>query len=277
MNSIPATSMPFCGEEGLVAALQRRVDAADDREFGARLLAGRAECVADLADIGRAQLEPVAGVDLDRVEKPAADELGAGDQRRRASGCTAAGDGGRRPAARNPGRRDIRPSASVVWNSRTPSPLPPRFGLRITGLPGKWRSAAATSRSLPATSTVSRRADAGGFERGVLPGLADLQVEGARLPLTMRRPCRVEPGQHRSRQLGGVAVVAGVRRRAHPVVEDAVRAAAATDRTCRDRETSRATAGSRRSSACGQRLQPGRVLVDHVDMHRDAPRRLLPR
>ena len=34
-----------------------------------------------IADIGRAQLEPLAGVDLDRIEKPAADELGAGDQR----------------------------------------------------------------------------------------------------------------------------------------------------------------------------------------------------
>ena len=70
-------------EKSLVAAPQHGVDVVDDRELGARLRAGRAEGLADGAGIGRAQLEAVADIDLDRVEEPAADEFGAGNQRHR--------------------------------------------------------------------------------------------------------------------------------------------------------------------------------------------------
>src|SRR6266446_5102599 len=71
------------GQKRLVAARQSGVEIVDDRELRARLFTGRARRIADGADIGRAQLEPVAGVDLDRIHEPPADELGAGDQRHR--------------------------------------------------------------------------------------------------------------------------------------------------------------------------------------------------
>src|SRR5213078_4235078 len=75
------------GEKRLVALLQAGIDVVDDREFGAKcaisLGAGRAEPVVDGTHVSGAQFEPVAGVDLDRIEEPAADELGAGDQRLR--------------------------------------------------------------------------------------------------------------------------------------------------------------------------------------------------
>src|SRR6516165_9548727 len=66
-----------------------------------------------------------------------------------------------------------------------------------------------------------RRADAGRFEGGVLAGLADLEIEGA-AAVDDAAPVALEPGQHRGGQLGRIPVIAGVRRGAHPVVEDAI-------------------------------------------------------
>jgi len=51
--------------------------------------------------------------------------------------------------------------------------------------------------------------DPGGFERGVLAGLADLEIECARA-VDDAPPVAREPSQHRGGQLGGVAMVAGV-------------------------------------------------------------------
>ena len=65
-----------------------------------------------------------------------------------------------------------------------------------------------------------RSADAGGFEGGVLARLADLEVERV-AAVHDAAPVPFEPGQHRDSQLGGVAMVARVRGRAHSVVEDA--------------------------------------------------------
>ena len=47
-----------------------------------RALAYRAGGIADLAGIGRAKVEALAGVDFHGVEEAPADELGAGDHRR---------------------------------------------------------------------------------------------------------------------------------------------------------------------------------------------------
>ena len=56
------------------------VDPVDDCKFGTRFLPDRAERIANRTDIRRAQFKPVARVDLDGIEKLAADELGAGNQ-----------------------------------------------------------------------------------------------------------------------------------------------------------------------------------------------------
>jgi hypothetical protein len=55
-----------------------------------------------------------------------------------------------------------------------------------------------------------RRVDPGGFEGGVLTRLADLEVERA-AAVDDAAAVPFEPGQHRGSQLGGVAMVAGVR------------------------------------------------------------------
>src|SRR5208282_1631526 len=52
----------------------------------------------------------------------------------------------------------------------------------------------------------ARRADPGRFEGGVLAGLADLEVERL-AAVDDAAPVPVEPSQHRSSQLGGVAVI----------------------------------------------------------------------
>src|SRR5690348_12542921 len=61
--------------------------------------------------------------------------------------------------------------------------------------------------------------DASSFEGGILARFADLQVERA-ATVDDAAPMALEPGQHRSRQLGSIAMVASVRRGAHPIVED---------------------------------------------------------
>jgi hypothetical protein len=111
----------------------------------------------------------------------------------------------------------------------------------------------------------ARRADARHLQRGVLPGLADLQVERAR-PVDDAPAMAGEPGQHRGGQLGGKAVVAGVRRRTHPIVEDSFGGllrqveCAAVEKPVAPRQAF----GIERTR---QRGQPGLVLVDDVDMH----------
>ena len=91
----------------------------------------------------------------------------------------------------------------------------------MNGPPAKCRSRRGDEQILAGDQNGVRGADAGGFERGVLAGLADLEVERA-AAVDDAAPVPIEPGQHRRGQLGGVAMVAGVRRGAHPVVEHAL-------------------------------------------------------
>ena len=67
-----------------------------------------------------------------------------------------------------------------------------------------------------------RRLDAGSFERRILPRLTDLQIECSRT-VDDTPSVSGEPGEHARSKLGRISVVAGVRRRAHPVVKDALR------------------------------------------------------
>src|SRR6266851_274924 len=64
-------------------------------------------------------------------------------------------------------------------------------------------------------------ANAGGLEGSVLARFADLEVERP-AAVDDTTPVSLEPSQHGSCQLGGVAMIACVRGGAHPVVEDAV-------------------------------------------------------
>jgi hypothetical protein len=82
-NSIPATPIIVGSEKRLVAALQTGVDIVDDRELRGGPFSSWAYHVPDGAGIGRAQLEPGAGVDLDRIDEAPADKLSPGDQRNR--------------------------------------------------------------------------------------------------------------------------------------------------------------------------------------------------
>src|SRR5258708_1869122 len=68
----------------------------------------------------------------------------------------------------------------------------------------------------------ARRADAGGLEGGVLTRLADFEVESA-AAVDDAPPVPLEPSEHRGGQFGGVAVVAGMRGGAHPIVVDTLR------------------------------------------------------
>src|SRR5216683_3653584 len=62
-------------------------------------------------------------------------------------------------------------------------------------------------------------ANAGGLEGGVLAWLADLEIERP-AAVDDTTPVPLQPSQHGSGQLGGVAMIPCVRGGAHPVVED---------------------------------------------------------
>ncbi len=108
------------------------------------------------------------------------------------------------------------------------------------------------------------RADAGGLEGGVLTRLADLEVESA-AAVDDAALVPLEPGQHRRGQLGGVAVVAGMRGGAHPIVVDTLRRRL---RQIEDAAVEKPVAPRKPLpiERRGQRRQPGRVLVNDVDL-----------
>ena len=80
-----------------------------------------------------------------------------------------------------------------------------------------------------------------------------------------------EPGEHGRGQLGGVAMIAGMRGGAHPVVEDTLRRRL---RQIEDAAVEKPLAPGKPPpiERRGQRRQPGRVLVNDVDLRH----RLLP-
>ena len=98
--------------------------------------------------------------------------------------------------------------------------------------------------------------DAGGFERGVLARLADFEVERTRAVDDAAAMSR-QPRKHGGGQFGRVAMLSGVRRGAHAIVEHALAVAVATGRKHPGPETSRAKpAPPRRARAPAVRATP---------------------
>ena len=122
----------------------------------------------------------------------------------------------------------------------------------------------------PGHQDGARRGDAVALQGGVLAHLADLQVQRAR-PVDHAPAPSHEPGQHRGGELRREAVVARMRRGAHTVVEHAFGRRRARSKVPASRNHS--VQGSRRwSNACGQRRQPGRILVQNMDAAHGGPR-----
>src|SRR6516164_2492623 len=109
-----------------------------------------------------------------------------------------------------------------------------------------------------------RCVNASSFEGGILARLADLQVERA-AAVDNAAPMPLEPGQHRSRQLGGIAMVASVRGGAHPIVEDAPRRRLRQIENTPVKEPVMPGKGLP-IQRCRQRLEPSRIFMDYVDV-----------
>jgi len=109
-----------------------------------------------------------------------------------------------------------------------------------------------------------RRADAGGFEGGVLARLADLEVERA-AAVDGAAPVPFEPGQDRCCQFRAKAMVAGVRGGAHPVVEDPF---GRRPRQVEDAAVQEPVAPWQPLpiERLGQRFEPSGVLVNYVNV-----------
>jgi len=184
-----------------------------------RGLAGRAERVVDRAHVGRAKLEALAGVDLDRVEETPADELAAGDERPvrphvlldqpdAVDGCRLARgveEGGQRIEGIE--QLHAQPLAAAVGleDERCLAEPPRRFERLVAADRGDraWHR------------------DVGALERCVLRDLADLEIQcAARVDYAAAMP--LQPVEDDVGELGREAVVAGVRRRAHAIVEHAL-------------------------------------------------------
>src|ERR1700722_10560412 len=133
----------------------------------------------------------------------------------------------------------------------------------MTGWSAKYRSAAATRRSRPATRTV----------RGVaMPWLSSAAYCRTLLISRLRAPGTFTTRPARPARDAGAAMVPRVRRRAHAVVEHAVR------RGCSQVEGARieeplGPGQSALFEGVGQRRQPGGILMEDVDTAHD---RILP-
>ncbi len=251
------------GKKLLETVLQRGVDVFDDREFGARLFSGGAESIADGADIGRAQLEAVAGIDLDRVHEPAADELGASDQRCRG------GDVLLQEMQAVDRRLVIRAVEVVAERSRAEEqphaePLAAAVRLEDERAVAEMLPRRLDEQLLAGNEHSPRRANAGVFEGSVLARLADLEVERA-AAVDGAAPVAFEPSQHRGGQFGCVAMVPGVRRSTHSVVEDALwrRLRQIEDAAIEEPIAPQQPLSIERAR---QRLKPGGIFVNYVDV-----------
>ena len=183
------------------------------------LVPGGAEGVVHAAGVGGAELEPLARVDPHGVEEVPADELHARDARL--------------------GRVDVALEERDAVDGRLEVVAAgvAREGLRVVEAPDSETLAGAVvlgdERRGKAPGGLHERlpadrghrlggADAARLERRVLRDLADLEREGA-AGVDDMAAVPLEPGQDGGGVLGSITMAAGVRRGAHPVVEDAVR------------------------------------------------------
>ena len=143
-------------------------------------------------------------------------------------------------------------------NSSAPSPLPPRFGFRMTGCP-EMRRAAATSSFTTGNQDSAGREDTA-FSSAAYWRALLISRSSARLPLTTQSPEAFEPSQHRGGEFGGIAMVAGMRRGAHAVVEDSL---GGWLRQIEDAVVEEPIAPRQPLSIerLGQRLKPGGIFV----------------
>ena len=178
----------------MVALLQSRVDVLDDRELGAGLAAGGAESVADGTDIGGTQLEALACVDLDRIHEPATDELGAGNERDGSADVLL-------QQMQPVDRRLVIRAVEIVGECtrRVKQPHAEAFAaavrLQNKRAPAEALAGRFDEQLLAGNDDGIRRADAGGFEGGVLARFADLEVERA-AAVDDAAPVALEPGEH---------------------------------------------------------------------------------
>ena len=115
----------------------------------------------------------------------------------------------------------------------------------------------------PGDQDGARRGDAVAFQRGILAGLADLEVERAGAVDHAPAPAG-EPGQHRGGELGREAMVARVRRGTHAVVEHALRRRGGEIEGAGIEEPL-GPGQSALVEGLGERRQPGGILVQDMD------------
>ena len=230
--------------------------------FSPRRLADRTVGVADGTGVGRAELEAVAGIDLDRVKKPPADEFGACDDRTRGADIFLqqvqaihrrfVGVAGEVCGEAVAGQEELHaePLAAAVrlQNDRLTNEVPQCGGADVVAA-GHQHGA--------------RRGNAVAFQCGVLPCLADLEVQ--RTGSVDHAPAPAgEPGKHRGGEFGGEAVVARVRGGAHAIVEHASRRwrgeveGAGVEEPLGPGQPALV-------ERLGERRQPGGILVQDVD------------
>ena len=202
----------------------------------------------------------LAGIDPHRVEVLAPDELHPRDVRLRRLDVLL--------DERDAVDRRLELVAGDVARQRLPvaeQPHPePLAGPVVLGDERRLEFARRLDDPLPADRRDGgRRADAARFQRRVLRHLAHLELQ--RPPGVQHAPAvTLQPGQHRRGVLRPVAVAARMRRRAHPVVEDALRGRLPQVEGARVEEP----LGVRQPALVergAQRLDPDVVLVEDVD------------
>ncbi len=116
-----------------------------------------------------------------------------------------------------------------------------------------------------------RRFDAEFGERFVLRDLGEFELQRA-LAVDHDGAVALEPGQHRAGQFGRIAMIAGVRRRAHAIVEDAGRRRRAQVENALI-EMPFGKRNAARGEILPQRHDPLVILVNDVDLGRAILRR----
>ena len=218
--------------------------------------------IADGAGIRGAKLEPFAGINFHRVEETPADEFGASNEGARGTHVFL-------EKLQAVDRRFVGCTADVSGQAvgRLEELYPETFAAAVRLQDHRLVREVAARRGEDAVAAGDENGagcgDALRFQGGVLPDLADLQVERARSVDHAAAPAG-EPGEHAGRQFGREAVVAGMRRGTHAVVEHAWR------RRCGEVERAGIEEPLRPGEPTlverdGERRQPGGILVQDVD------------